>query len=205
MIHLFSATFCLGCSALYHLMQVHSLKVNGILHALDHGGISVLICGSCYPLIYYEFACPPVFWYRNFFLALITTTSLITFLMTMSPQMLEPKYRSLRASLFVILGLSTGIPFAFKMFFLTDAYTPYILPRSCIPSLALGGAAYIAGAITYAKRFPERWYPNRFDLFGHSHSIFHVAILFGCAIHLNESMILFLTRKEMVCPLSFPG
>jgi len=71
--------------------------------------------------------------------------------------------------------------------------------------MALGGAAYIGGALIYVFRIPERWYPGTFDLFGHSHGIFHMAVILGCSIHFNESMRLFLTRKEMICPVATPG
>lgn len=29
----------------------------------------------------------------------------------------------------------------------------------------IGGAIYILGAILYMCRFPEKWYPNKFDFF----------------------------------------
>jgi hypothetical protein len=53
----FSAVFCMGCSALFHLMYVRSRKTESILSRLDYGGISVLIYGSTIPIIYYCFPC----------------------------------------------------------------------------------------------------------------------------------------------------
>ena len=67
----------------------------------------------------------------------------------------------------------------------------------------MGGAVYIGGALLYVFRIPERWYPKTFDNFGSSHQIFHLAVVAGCAIHFNESMRLFLNRKEIVCPITF--
>lgn len=67
-----------------------------------------------------------------------------------------------------------------------------------------GGLVYIGGALIYAFRFPERYFPKRFDLLGSSHQIFHVAVIAGCAIHFNESMELYLRRKETVCPIQIP-
>lgn len=68
----------------------------------------------------------------------------------------------------------------------------------------VGGATYIMGALIYVKRVPERWYPKTFDKLGTSHNIFHVAVIFGFAIMMNESMRLFLSRKETVCPFRAP-
>jgi len=70
--------------------------------------------------------------------------------------------------------------------------------------MLLGGAAYIGGALCYVNRIPERWYPKTFDHAGQSHNIFHLAVILGCGIHFNESMRLFLTRREMICPITFP-
>ena len=113
MVHLFSACFCLGCSALFHGLQIHSVKLNEFLSRLDYGGISILIMGSSYPPIYYVFCCEPSFPTRNFFLGLITFTSTTCFLVVMLPMMNKPKYRPFRGFMFIILGLSAGIPFVY--------------------------------------------------------------------------------------------
>ena len=56
-INAFSACFCMGCSAIYHLFLVKSPEYNANLARLDYGGISVLIFGSCVPVLYYAMAC----------------------------------------------------------------------------------------------------------------------------------------------------
>ena len=80
-----------------------------------------------------------------------------------------------------------------------------MLPQGRAWPWALGGAVYIIGAAIYALRIPERWYPRKFDRFGQSHNIFHVAVIIGAAIHFNESMKLFIDRRDMVCPIQTPG
>jgi predicted membrane channel-forming protein YqfA (hemolysin III family) len=35
--------------------------------------------------------------------------------------------------------------------------------------MAIGGAVYIAGALIYVFRIPERWAERKFDLLGSSH------------------------------------
>ena len=55
--HTFAAVFCMGCSALFHLMYVRSEQTSNILSRLDYGGIAVLIFGSTVPIIYYCFPC----------------------------------------------------------------------------------------------------------------------------------------------------
>lgn len=80
---------------------------------LDYGGICILIMGSSYPPIFYAFSCGPILSGRNFFLFLITFTSITTFFMFMMPVMNSGKYRMCRAVWFIILGLSAGLPFVY--------------------------------------------------------------------------------------------
>ena len=56
--------------------------------------------------------------------------------------------------------------------------------RIGLPWLVLQGFLYILGAGIYAARVPERWFPERFDVWGSSHQIFHVLILFAAGSHL---------------------
>ena len=168
MIHLLSACFCLGCSSIYHLCGIKSETTKKLLSRLDYGGISVLIMGSSYPPIIYGYSCQPVFWVRNFFLGLITTTSVVCFIVTLMPKFHVPKYRPLRGYMFIILGLSAGIPFI-QMTNATEYQSTYILPGFSFWPWIIGGATYIGGALIYVFRFPERFFPRKFDLFGSSH------------------------------------
>ncbi len=49
--------------------------------------------------------------------------------------------------------------------------------------LVTSGALYIVGALLYAMRVPERFYPGRFDYLGASHQIFHCLILAAAWSH----------------------
>ena len=69
----------------------------------------------------------------------------------------------------------------------------------------VGGAVYIGGALFYVFRIPERWYPHLFDNMGNSHNIFHIAVVTAAIIHFNESMNLYLEKKEWTCPISLPA
>jgi adiponectin receptor len=53
----FAAVFCMGCSAVFHLMYVRSENTQKMLSRLDYGGISVLIFGTTIPVIIYAFPC----------------------------------------------------------------------------------------------------------------------------------------------------
>ncbi|CAG8475518.1 6304_t:CDS:2, partial [Cetraspora pellucida] len=49
--------------------------------------------------------------------------------------------------------------------------------------LILTGILYIAGALVYGTRIPEKWYPGKFDICGSSHQIFHFFVVAAALIH----------------------
>ena len=110
MVNALSAVFCLGASAIFHLCGIKNRNTYNFLARLDYGGISVLIMGSSYPPIFYPYACHQVFYIRNLFLVVITVSSIISFFLSLHPEFSKPKYRSIRAALYIILGLSAGAP-----------------------------------------------------------------------------------------------
>lgn len=48
----------------------------------------------------------------------------------------------------------------------------------------LGVFSYLIGGVLMTIKFPERWFPGRFDYFGASHQLHHFCVLFGGFIHL---------------------
>ena len=46
------------------------------------------------------------------------------------------------------------------------------------------GALNLTGAVAYAVRVPEKWYPERFDIFGSSHQILHVMVVLAGLAHM---------------------
>ena len=111
-IHMFSAIMWLLCSAVYHLFYVHSNSVYKILARLDYAGISFLIGGSGVPPIYYS-----LYWsdgdiLRPLYLLITFSAWAFVFFIAMNPRFENPKYNSLLATLFVILGVSSAYPIA---------------------------------------------------------------------------------------------
>ncbi len=46
------------------------------------------------------------------------------------------------------------------------------------------------GAALFATRIPERWVPGKVDLAGHSHQLFHIAVVVAAYLHYQAIMIL---------------
>ena len=187
----FSAFFaglvaCLSLSATFHLFSNHSQAVQKFGNQLDYLGIVMLIWGSFIPSIYYGFRSDPALIRRYW--TMISTIGLMTGTATLMPLFRTPKWRPVRAAMFVGMGLSAVVP----VFHGLELHG-YEYMRGAIGFdwLVTQGALYILGAGLYAARVPERWAPGRFDILGSSHQIFHVLVLLAACAHLRGLLIAF--------------
>ena len=185
MIIILSAFLCLSFSSTYHALKIISPIIHNISHRFDHGGISLLISGSCFPPYYYFFYYENKFKY--FYLIEISVLGLgIFFYSVISSNFSKPKRRTFRGILFLIFGICTGIPIVHLSLFshTVHGYVPGIK----LINWYLGGISYIIGAIIYILRFPEKKFKGKFDYFGSSHQIFHILVFLGANFHYFGSL-----------------
>ncbi len=179
------AFLCLSFSATYHAFKIISPKIHNITHRFDHGGISLLITGSCFPPYYYSFYYEDKF--RYFYLIEISVLGIGIFLYSiLSSDFSKPYKRAFRGIIFLIFGISTGIPVIHMSFFAENinGYAPGIK----LINWYLGGFSYIFGAILYILRFPEKKFQGKFDYLGSSHQLFHIFVFAGAVFHYFGSL-----------------
>lgn len=174
-----SCAACLALSATYHTISNHSAQVARIGNKLDYLGITILIAGSFSSLIHYGFhECRPDL--RAAYRTFIGILSLACACVSVLDRFRTPQWRPYRAAMFVALGLSGVVPMLHGA-----ALYGYdgLNARVGLPWVLAEAVGYIAGAAIYAARIPERWAPDRFDLLGASHQIFHVFVCAAAASH----------------------
>jgi adiponectin receptor len=193
MVFIGSAVFCLSCSSLYHLFNSHSLMVNNMMSRLDYSGTSILIAGSFFPVVYYTFFCYP--FYIKLYLGSIGIFSSIVFAVAMLPFFQTSKFRWLRGSVFLALGLIGFVPLTHFAFLPDLIHFP-----STLVYFGLMGASYIIGVLVYVSRVPERFYPGKFDLWGSSHNIWHCFVVLAAVIHFIGSLDALAVREVTFCP-----
>ena len=190
-IYVFSAFFlglitCLSLSATFHLFSNHSHAVQRFGNQLDYLGIVILIWGSFIPSLYYGFRSDPEL--RKRYWGMITSIAVCTGTATLMPLFRTPKWRPVRAAMFVGMGLSAVVP----VFHGLELYGYEYMRRAIgFNWLVTQGVLYILGAGIYAARVPERFAPGRFDIVGSSHQIFHVLVLLAAAAHLKGLLVAF--------------
>uniref|UniRef100_A0A915ECG7 Adiponectin receptor n=1 Tax=Ditylenchus dipsaci TaxID=166011 RepID=A0A915ECG7_9BILA len=87
---------------------------------------------------------------------------------------------TIRSYCLLAMGLSGCIPALHLM--ITDGFD-WMIQNAAFHWLLLMAALYIIGAATYAFRFPERFFPGKFDLFCQSHQLFHMFVIVAAYVH----------------------
>ena len=99
-IFMFSTIFCFLASSVMHLFWVRSVHVCNLTHNIDLSGISLMIFGSAYGLIYYIFKCNTVSYYIYLGFQVF---SVIGILLCINCKMFnKEKYQNLKVLLFCI-------------------------------------------------------------------------------------------------------
>ena len=196
-VNMASAAICMGISAVYHLFFVYSTGAYSFLAKLDYTGIVILCFGSAVSPTMYTYACSDVAHLRNFFMGCLIFTSVTVFLFTTLPYFARNDLKWLRGTMFVIFGISVSFPLLYSKFLFEES----LILDTDVFLFALGGAFYIAGAVLYSTKVPERCKPGAYDICGHSHQIFHVCVFIGALIHYFESLKCFYRRQTHFCPI----
>ena len=175
---------CLACSSLSHLLACHSKGFSLFFWRLDYAGISLMIVCSFFAPIYYAFFCNP--YARLFYLTSISLLGVLAIITLLAPSFSTPRFRPLRASLFLSMGFSGVIPAAHAV--ALHWGQPHIFVAVGY-ELAMA-ILYATGAGFYVSRIPERWKPGAFDLAGQSHQIFHVFVVLGALAHSFATLVI---------------
>ncbi|KAI1264269.1 hemolysin-III channel protein Izh2 [Xylariaceae sp. FL1019] len=174
------AALCLGMSATFHTLLNHSEAVAKWGNKLDYSGIVCLIVGSYVPALHYGLFCLPAL--KTMYLYAICILGLCCGVVSWVDKFRTPQWRPYRAAMFVGLGVSGVVPVCHSL--IIYGYES-LNQRMGLNWVLLQGALYIAGSCLYAARWPERTSPGSFDIWGHSHQLFHVLILLAAAAHLK--------------------
>jgi len=174
------AILCLLFSWLFHTVYCHSARVHTVFSRLDYSGIAFLIVGSFIPYLYYGFYCMKTS--RIVYMVTISTLGTLCIIISLWDKFSTPKFRPLRAGLFLTLGCSGVIP---AVHLLISIGFIRGVEQGALGSLVLMGALYIIGALLYASRIPERCFPGKCNFWFQSHQIFHILVVVAAFVHLN--------------------
>lgn len=148
---------------------------------LDYCGISLLIVGSFVPWVYFGFYCD--FMTKTIYTGGVSFLGACAMIVSMMDRFGEKQFRPIRATVFAVFGLSGIVPGVHWL--LQQGYRAWVIDslRTSFFLLVLMGVLYIVGAVLYACRIPERFFPGKCDIWFHSHQIFHVLVVAAAFVH----------------------
>ncbi|EHK17759.1 mPR-like GPCR protein [Trichoderma virens Gv29-8] len=186
-VYFWCAEICLVLSALYHLIQPHSHRIESFWHGMDLLGIVIVTVGTFSSGIYYVFFCEASL--QKLHWAIILTTGTVTGVLISNPLLKTPRWRKVKVGAFVVFGASSFIPLLHGV----QRYGfEYMLQYSGMKWYLLELTFYGTGRLA----------PGRFDIWGSSHQIFHVAILCAMYTHVTALLQGFMTCHTLdVCQL----
>ncbi|TMW45922.1 hypothetical protein DOY81_008997 [Sarcophaga bullata] len=192
------AIICLGFSFAFHTLSCHSVEIGRLFSKLDYCGIALLIMGSFVPWLYYGFYCH--YQPKVIYLSVVCVLGSLSIIVSLWDKFSEPGLRPLRAGVFMSFGLSGIIP-AIHYGAMEGWFTQ--ISKSSLGWLILMGFLYILGALLYALRVPERWFPGKFDLWFQSHQLFHILVIAAAFVHyhgISEMAMYRVTVGECTVP-----
>lgn len=184
------ALTCLGTSATCHLFGCCAEHVAAALWRADYGGIITLIVTSFVPPLVYGFECTPH--WRDFYLISTVALGAAVFVIAMVPFFQSPRFRVARAIIFTALALWGVAPAGHGLYL--HGHEPAMV--TAFWHYAAMGALYLAGVVVFAARIPERWAPGKFDIWCHSHQLFHIFIVAAAAVHYRGVRVLLAWRDQ---------
>ncbi|KAM3563582.1 hypothetical protein MY1884_000230 [Beauveria asiatica] len=171
------AGLTLVCSVIWHTMNsVADVNAISIFACVDYTGISLLIAASIMTTEYTAFYCDPIS--RWTYMLLTAFLGVGGVILPWHPKFNGPEMAWARVAFFVGLALTGFMPILQLLYthgseFVIDFYSPIL--KSVL--------VYFGGAIVYASKIPECWWPGMFDYIGGSHNLWHAAVLGGIMFH----------------------
>lgn len=191
------ACLTLVCSTVWHTMNaVADVNAISIFACVDYTGISLLIAASIMTTEYTAFYCDPVS--RWIYMPVTAMLGIGGVVLPWHPRFNGADMAWARVAFFVGLALTGFMPIVQLWYthgqdFVRDFYSP--ISRSIL--------VYFGGAIVYASKIPERWWPGMFDYIGGSHNLWHAAVLGGILFHYHAMQQFFsnaFLRAQGGCP-----
>lgn len=172
--------FCWFFSTYFHTVRCHSKNVHHKAERLDYCGILFYSFSAFLPVIYYIFLCDDLL--RYVYMGSLSTVGFIVLCLSQCEMFGRNEYRVLRAMIFSSLSLVTVLPVIhalckYGIDVAIDRESLHLLLAFCI--------AASAAILVYSTQFPESIWPGKFDLWLHSHQLFHVLAVVAGVIQLD--------------------
>ncbi|KAF2142192.1 uncharacterized protein K452DRAFT_358630 [Aplosporella prunicola CBS 121167] len=193
----FAACKCLVCSTMWHTMSsISEQKVMERFACVDYTGISMLVAASIMTTEYTAFYCEPIS--RLVYMSTTFALGIGGVILPWHPTFNRADMAWARVSFYASLSATGLLPVA-QLIYTRGLFWAIYFYAPITKSIAV----YFVGAMMYAAKIPEKWFPGMFDYVGGSHNIWHLAVLGGILFHylaMQEFFEQAFLRAQTHCP-----
>ncbi|CZT49527.1 related to membrane proteins, contain hemolysin III domain [Rhynchosporium secalis] len=191
---------CYLLSTTYHVLSNHSHSTHLFCLQLDFLGILIVTAGCFAPGLWYTYPCASASTKFTWIGVDLIAQFVAALLALFSKTFRAPKMQALRGLVFSVMASSAFFPIIIKIFQVgwTRANVEY---GASLYSWTI--FVYLCSVTIYALRVTESWKPGHFDIWGHSHQLFHVGMAIGLTVHFSAfftAVDQFYTVKQGQCP-----
>ncbi|KAI9166990.1 Adiponectin receptor protein [Paramyrothecium foliicola] len=176
-IYLTACALCFGVSATYHTMLCHSREQADFWIRADFSCITLLIVGSFVPQLYMCFYCEPAL--QKAYLSLFGIVAALNIYSSMNERNGSADWVMTRLVPSVAMAFGAAVP---TLHAATIFSYEQLLKQSGLNYYYLEGVLMLIGVVLLATKFPECYFPGKFDYLG-SHSLMHMFIVAGVISH----------------------
>ncbi|KAH4095172.1 hypothetical protein HBH70_199620 [Parastagonospora nodorum] len=171
--YIISCILCLLFSAGYHTLTAHSQHVAIRWLKIDYLGIIFNIVAGCTASTYFGLRHHPKL--QLCYISSSVALALVLFSVMLAPGSDGDAKKLWRSVLFATFFASGFVPMVHASIIDGVEVLGYF-PLAHTIGMA---SFYGTGVLFYVTRFPEKYFPEKFDIWGASHQIFHVVIIMG--------------------------
>lgn len=168
--YLCCALFQMGSSTLYHTVRCISPWHDSFFLRLDVAGITAMILGSNVVALHQGFHCQPLY-------ILLYTTVLLCLLSVAGIMALQPGFQTSEWDFARNTSLSACVAFGAIPAYHWAVHCNFHCVHIVMWALLGMFGNYFIGFCFFVSRIPERWIPQKFDIWGSSHQIWHVFVV----------------------------
>lgn len=173
----FAACKCLVCSTVWHCMSsISSQTIMERFACVDYTGISLLVAASIMTTEYTAFYCEPISRWTYMLTTVIFGVGGV--ILPWHPTFNRPDMAWARVGFYICLAATGLLPVAQLIYTRGVMWAIYFYAP-----ITKSVLVYVSGAVLYAAKVPERFWPGMFDYVGGSHNIWHLAVLGGILFH----------------------
>ncbi|PWN52980.1 HlyIII-domain-containing protein [Violaceomyces palustris] len=192
-LYLIAAAKCLTLSVSWHVMAGCSdHKWFERFACVDYTGIAWLVAASILTTVYNAFYCQPNL--AMFYSATTLLVGLVGAILPWAAWFNDRSAKPIRIAVFLTMCFTALLPFSHAAFEHGLVKTATFF-SPILPSLAF----YVGGLVLYALQIPESLAPGKFDLWGHSHQLWHIGIVLAILSHHSASLTFHAGRFDFSC------